>query len=146
MFVCALVVVYTKLRLLRSLTVLVGAHSVCRAAGPVPWRGEAQHGGVVLGELLQARDVAHVHTVLEVGPHRHHGNVVLVARLPCQELTRQERPNTNNKINQTGFHFPKKYIVSQTMLATLLGAMQLRDSSQLSVLTGQQEWCLETGP
>lgn len=56
------------------------------AAGAVSRRREAQHGGVVLGELLQARHVAHMDAVLEIGPHYHHGNIFVFARLPSEKL------------------------------------------------------------
>lgn len=67
-------------------TVLVGSHQLGRAARAIPGRGEAQHRGEVLGELAQPRHVAHVDAVLEVGPHRHHRGLVLVLRLPRDEL------------------------------------------------------------
>lgn len=67
-------------------TVLVGAHQLGGAARAVPGRGEAQHRGEVLGELAQPRHVAHVDAVLEVGPHRDHRGLVLVLRLPGDEL------------------------------------------------------------
>lgn len=80
----------------------MGARPLGWAAGSVPWRGEAEHGGGVLGELLQARDVAHVHAVLEVGPHRYHADIVLVARLPCQELHVKDVSNKKQQKNEVG--------------------------------------------
>ena len=62
-----------------------------RAAGAVTRRGETQHGGVILGELLQTCHVSHVDAVLEVRPHRHHGNVVVFATLPGEQLKADER-------------------------------------------------------
>lgn len=74
-----------------ELTVLVRPGGSGGAAGAVPRRGEAQHRGVVLGELLQARHVAHVDAVLEVGPHDHRGNVAVSPRLPGEELEETKR-------------------------------------------------------
>lgn len=73
-----------------ELTVLVRPGGSGGAAGAIPRRGEAQHGGVVLGELLQTRHVAHVDAVLEIGPHYHHGNVFVFARLPGEKLKKRK--------------------------------------------------------
>lgn len=73
----------------KSLTVLVRPQSFGRAAGAVAGRREAQHGGEILGELLQARHVSHVDAVLEVRSHCHHSDVVIRARLPGEQLQRR---------------------------------------------------------
>lgn len=70
----------------KSLTVFMRPHSSGRAAGAVAGRREAQHRGVILGELLQTRHVAHVDAVLEVWSHCHHGNLLLFTRLPGEQL------------------------------------------------------------
>lgn len=75
----------------KSLTVLLRPQRSGRAAGAVTGRGETQHGGVILGELLQTRQVSHVDAVLEVRPHRHHGNVVVSAAFPGEQLKADER-------------------------------------------------------
>lgn len=67
-------------------TILVGAHQLGGAAGPVPGGGEAQHRGEVLGELLQAGHEAHMDAVLKVGPGRHHGNLLFLLWLPGDQL------------------------------------------------------------
>lgn len=69
-----------------ELTILVRPGGSGGAAGAVPRRGEAQHRGVVLGELLQTRHIAHMDAVLEIRPHYHHGNIVVSARLPGEKL------------------------------------------------------------
>lgn len=70
----------------KSLTVFMRPHSSGWAAGAVAGRREAQHRGVILCELLQTRHVAHVDAVLEVWSHCHHGNLLLFARLPGEQL------------------------------------------------------------
>lgn len=69
-------------------TILMGAHQLRGAAGPIPGGGEAQHRGEVLRELLQAGHEAHVNAVLKVGPGGHHGNLLFLLRLPGDELQR----------------------------------------------------------
>lgn len=73
-----------------ELTVLVRPGGSGGAARAVPRCGEAQHGGVILGELLQTRHVAHVDAVLEVRSHYHHGNVFVFVRLPGEKLKKAE--------------------------------------------------------
>lgn len=74
------------------LTIFVGAHQLGGAARPIPGSGEAEHGGEVLGELLQARHKAHVDAVLKIGPSRHHGNLLFLLRLPGDQLGGRGQP------------------------------------------------------
>lgn len=84
-----------------ELTVLVRPGGSGGAAGAVARRGEAQHGRVVLGELLQTRHVAHVDAVLEVRPHYHHGKVFVFARLPGEKLKEAKREKSETPLRKS---------------------------------------------
>jgi len=81
----------------KSLTVLVCPPRLGRAAGAVPRRGETQHRGVILCELLQTRHISHMDAVLEVRSRRYHGNIVVSARLPGQQLKTDEWKKGGNR-------------------------------------------------
>lgn len=70
----------------KSLTVLMRPQCFRRAAGAVSGCREAQHRGVILGELLQTCHISHMDAVLEVRSYCYHGNFVILARFPGQQL------------------------------------------------------------
>lgn len=78
-------------------TILMGAHQLGGAPRPVAGSGEAENGGEVLGELLQARHETHVDAVLEVGPGSHHGNLLFLLRLPSNQLGRDQQLRQGSK-------------------------------------------------
>lgn len=72
-------------------TVLMGAHQLGAASGPISRRGEAQHRCEVLCEFFQAGHEAHVDAVLKVGPGSHHGNLLFLGWLPGNQLRRNQK-------------------------------------------------------
>lgn len=78
-------------------TILMGAHQLGGAPRPVAGSGEAENGGEVLGELLQARHETHVDAVLEVGPGSHHGNLLFLLWLPSNQLGRDQQLRQGSK-------------------------------------------------
>lgn len=69
-----------------TLTVLMGAKPLRRAAWSVSRGCEAQNRSVVFSELFQARYVTDMNAVLEVGTHGNHAGLIGATGFPCQEL------------------------------------------------------------
>lgn len=109
----------------KSLTVLVCPQSFGRAAGAVSGCRETQHRGEILGELLQSRHIPHVDAVLEVWSHCHHGDLVVFARLPGEQLKQTNKEGggcecetkriTHSSISSHTFVLTKLIIVSLSL-------------------------------
>lgn len=90
----------------RVLTVFQGAQELGRAPRAVPRGGEAQHWGVVGGELLQVGDAATVNTV-EIRSDGDHSHTLWSIHWPRQELGNSNMDELSLEVvsiwNQSGF-------------------------------------------
>lgn len=89
-----------------ALTVFQGAQELGRAPRAIPWGGEAQHWGVVAGELLQVGDAATVNAV-EIRSDGDHGHTLWSIHRPRQELGNSNMDELSLEVvsiwNQSGF-------------------------------------------
>lgn len=115
----------------KSLTVLMCPQCFGRAAGAVSGCCEAQHRGVILGELLQTCHVSHMDTVLEVRSYCYHGNFIVSAKFPGQQLKRrggkkgEEITRTVGNKAANPFFFPSAIILTKLTVVSLSGSPKL---------------------
>lgn len=116
------------------LTVFQGAQELGRAPRAIPWGGEAQHWGVVAGELPQVGDAATVDT-MEIRSDGDHGHTLGSIHRPRQEL---------GNLNMDELSLEVVSIWNQSRFGCQ-NSLNLTAKNQAMLLNLCQPWCWTDG-